>query len=142
MLDDKLDILGIHASLVHVAVLLDSLELGDVVVIIVATTDTGALEVGHARTSAAREVLRSGKLGLRVHVLDLASWRSGHHGYVGGWGNTHLGLAEDDVAVAVGRLVHVGGRDHEQNLEPPSSSTPCRALLCQSHNARSLASGG
>ncbi len=72
LLDDKLDVLGVNTGLIHVAVLLNRLELGDVIVIGGLTVDAGTLEVGDAAgTTAAGELLGSRELRLRIHVLDL-----------------------------------------------------------------------
>lgn len=72
LLDDKLDVLGVDTGLIDVAVLLNRLELGDVIIISGLTVNAGTLEVGDSTgTPAARELLGSGELRLRVHVLDL-----------------------------------------------------------------------
>lgn len=72
LLDNKFNVFRVDTGLVHVAILLDRLQLRDVIVVIVGATGTGAREVGHAATRAARELLGSRQLSLRVHVLDLS----------------------------------------------------------------------
>jgi hypothetical protein len=69
LLNDQVNVFWIDAGLIDGAVIFGSLQLGDVIVVFGLLVSTGLQ--GSSTSTCRGELLSSGELSLRVHVLDL-----------------------------------------------------------------------